>query len=144
MFGARPASCRQRDTGDAARHPSEHPHQWAGNPNAAPSCSISAELFRPSKSPYMLAPIRWLVGGAGLSIVADEFFPDSQRVFYAKAPLKQVVCQVRFPALFRIENEVPSAFQEKIRTTWPLSARSDPFALPVGVPSQLQAFSVGL
>jgi uncharacterized protein (TIGR04255 family) len=63
-------------------------------------------------------------------VANDEFFPDSQRVFYEKAPLKQVICQFRFPIIYRIEKEVPSEFQEQIRGRLPISERIDPFVAP--------------
>jgi uncharacterized protein (TIGR04255 family) len=47
-------------------------------------------------------------------------FPESQRVIYSKNPLNNVVCQVRFPPVLKIEAEIPSAFQEAIRADYPL------------------------
>lgn len=47
-------------------------------------------------------------------------FPDSKRVIYAKNPLAEVVCQLRFPPILRIGSEAPAAFQEKIRSKYPL------------------------
>src|SRR2546425_8627069 len=47
-------------------------------------------------------------------------FPDSPRVIYRKDPLVQVVCQLRFPPVLRIEAEPPAAFQDRIRKDYPL------------------------
>lgn len=46
--------------------------------------------------------------------------PESQRVIYAKNPLFEVVCQVKFPAVLRIDAELPMAFQEAIRGSYPM------------------------
>src|SRR6185503_12692267 len=35
------------------------------------------------------------------------------------APLSQVICQLRFPQILRIESEVPADFQDRIRGTYP-------------------------
>lgn len=51
-------------------------------------------------------------------------FPASKRIFYEKAPLVEVICQLRFPPILRIESEIPSAFQEQIRQTFPLFERT--------------------
>lgn len=51
-------------------------------------------------------------------------FPDSKRVFYGKNPLVEVVCQLRFPPILRIDSEAPAAFQEKIRVAFPLYQRT--------------------
>lgn len=53
-----------------------------------------------------------------------EFFPPSPRVFYEKAPLTQVICQLRFPPVLRIENPPPAEFQERIRHIFPLLERT--------------------
>lgn len=46
--------------------------------------------------------------------------PNYERVVYSKNPLAEVICQLRFPAILRIEAEVPAAFQESIRNEYPL------------------------
>src|SRR5262245_25059671 len=53
-------------------------------------------------------------------------FPDSPRVIYERRPLTEVICQLRFPPLLRIEGEPPADFQERIRTLFPLLERSRP------------------
>lgn len=49
-----------------------------------------------------------------------ELFPVVPRVFYRKAPLFQVTCQIKFPAILKIQSEPPAAFQDKIRDVFPL------------------------
>jgi uncharacterized protein (TIGR04255 family) len=53
-----------------------------------------------------------------------DLFPPSPRVIYEKAPLSQVICQLRFPPLLKIESEPPADFQERIRHRFPLLERT--------------------
>jgi uncharacterized protein (TIGR04255 family) len=46
-------------------------------------------------------------------------FPHKPDVQLKNSPLVEVVCQVRFPAILRIPEEIPSAFQEHIRSQFP-------------------------
>lgn len=46
-------------------------------------------------------------------------FPEVERVIYNRNPLDNVICQLRFPAILKIDTEVPSDFQEKIRGKYP-------------------------
>jgi uncharacterized protein (TIGR04255 family) len=46
-------------------------------------------------------------------------FPKSQRVLYSKNPLNEVICQLRFPTILRIDAELPTEFQERIREEYP-------------------------
>ena len=62
----------------------------------------------------------------------DELFPASQRVIYDKAPLVQVVCQLRFPAILRIQSQPPADFQDAIRDRFPLLDRVN-VLLPQGI-----------
>ncbi|MCB9555221.1 MAG: TIGR04255 family protein [Deltaproteobacteria bacterium] len=50
---------------------------------------------------------------------AHVLFPDSQRVIYELNPLVEVICQLRFPAVLKIDAEVPAQFQEAIRQQYP-------------------------
>ncbi|MHB8336515.1 MAG: TIGR04255 family protein [Ignavibacteriaceae bacterium] len=47
-------------------------------------------------------------------------FPDAKRIVYKKNTLKNVICQWRFPPILRIDSEIPSQFQEKIKSEFPL------------------------
>jgi uncharacterized protein (TIGR04255 family) len=50
---------------------------------------------------------------------AADFFPVSVRVLFGRNPLYEVICQVRYPTILKIEGETPSDFQEKIRHRFP-------------------------
>lgn len=62
--------------------------------------------------------------------------PESPRVIYASNPLTDVICQVRFPRILRIDTELPTAFQEAIRAVFPLFEVQN-FDL-VGIPVELR------
>jgi uncharacterized protein (TIGR04255 family) len=47
-------------------------------------------------------------------------FPDSQRVIYEVNPLEEVICQLKFPPILKIDSEPPAAFQDEIRAAYPL------------------------
>ena len=67
---------------------------------------------------------------------STDLFPPSPRVIYEKAPLIQVVCQLRFPSLLSIEGKPPIEFQERIRDIFPLLEKtSNP--LPEGLPAEV-------
>ena len=55
--------------------------------------------------------------------------PESQRVVYEKNPLDEVICQLRFPAILKIESQAPAGFQEAIRKEYPVF--EEPQGLPV-------------
>jgi uncharacterized protein (TIGR04255 family) len=66
-------------------------------------------------------------------------FPETKRVVYENNVLEQVICQLRFPTILKIDTEVPSGFQELIRHKFPVyqqSNKGDNFQLPDGI-SQL-------
>lgn len=65
-----------------------------------------------------------------------DLFPASQRVVYDRAPLTQVVCQVRFPQILRIESQPPADFQERIRHIFPLVEKAQ-VQLPPELPPEL-------
>lgn len=46
-------------------------------------------------------------------------FQDCERVQYAKAPLLEVICQLRFPTILSISAKEPADFQELIRGEFP-------------------------
>jgi len=47
--------------------------------------------------------------------------PDSARVVYEKNPLAEVICQLRYPTIFRIGAEAPVQFQETIKAHFPIA-----------------------
>jgi len=47
-------------------------------------------------------------------------FPESPRVIYEKNPLAEVICQLRFPAILRIDSEIPAEYQERLRDEYPI------------------------
>ena len=67
-------------------------------------------------------------------------FSNEPRVRYAKNPLAEVICQLRFPEILTIEANVPAAFQEAIREEFPLYSVRKEAPLPklTGVPGNLQ------
>lgn len=46
-------------------------------------------------------------------------FPQVKEVRLERSPLKEVICQVRFPPILRIASEQPVDFQEQIRARFP-------------------------
>lgn len=74
--------------------------------------------------------------GEGMIEESARLFPPSPRVVYNKAPLVQVICQLRFPPLLSIESNPPASFQELIRSHFPLLEKaSNPF--PVDLPPEM-------
>jgi uncharacterized protein (TIGR04255 family) len=62
-------------------------------------------------------------------------FPASERVLYARNPIEEVICQVRFPPILRIDSEV-AVFQEAIRAEYPLYGE-EPVAIPgIQIPAE--------
>lgn len=47
-------------------------------------------------------------------------FPRPERVIYKHNPLTDVLCQLCFPRLLRVQQELPFEFQERIRSDYPL------------------------
>ena len=47
-------------------------------------------------------------------------FPSAARVVYERTPLAEVICQVRFPTMLRIDTEVPAAFQALVAREFPV------------------------
>jgi uncharacterized protein (TIGR04255 family) len=57
---------------------------------------------------------------------SQMLFPDQPRVIYRKRPTEEVICQLRFPTLLRIDAEPPVAFQERIRRRYPVLTEKKP------------------
>ena len=64
-------------------------------------------------------------------------FPDAPRVMYARNPLVEVICQVRFPPVLKIEALIPDAFQERIRGMFPVYRDSQPLLGNIELPPEL-------
>ncbi|MGD0407781.1 MAG: TIGR04255 family protein [Candidatus Limnocylindrales bacterium] len=64
-------------------------------------------------------------------------FPAVPRVVYHSNPLHEVICQLRFPPILRIEAEVPAQFQEEIRSVFPLLEEQRVLDIPPGLPGEL-------
>jgi uncharacterized protein (TIGR04255 family) len=63
-------------------------------------------------------------------------FPATDRVIYNKNPLDTVICQVRFPPILKIDNEMPADFQEKIRQIYPNFSDGTEVTLDVKIENQ--------
>ena len=61
-------------------------------------------------------------------------FPSTEREEYANNPLREVICQLRFPPILKIGTTTPADFQDRIRNHFPLY-ESQSQALPL--PDQL-------
>jgi uncharacterized protein (TIGR04255 family) len=57
-------------------------------------------------------------------------FPASPRVVYENNPLVEVICQLRFPPILRIDAEPPAQFQDRIRTQFPLLEEKSALGIP--------------
>lgn len=71
-------------------------------------------------------------------------FPDSPRVIYSINPLDQVICQLRFPAILRIDSQSPYEFQDQIRNAFPLYSEGKDLSpdIPVEILDQLSRETV--
>ena len=63
-------------------------------------------------------------------------FPEAKRVIYKKNPLDRVICQLRFPAILRIDAESPVEFQDRVRREFPNYAEK--IDILVDLPLQFQ------
>lgn len=52
-------------------------------------------------------------------------FPEAERVVYKKNVLEQVICQLQFPTILKVDTVVPSEFQERIRHKFPVYQQSN-------------------
>jgi uncharacterized protein (TIGR04255 family) len=60
--------------------------------------------------------------------MANDFFPATPRVIYNQTPLREVICQFRFPPILRVEAQTPADFQDRVRDRFPLLERSQPIS----------------
>jgi uncharacterized protein (TIGR04255 family) len=67
-------------------------------------------------------------------------FPETPRVIYSQNPLAEVICQLKFPPILRIDTELPAAFQEAVRKDYPLMqmAEADQLLFPPGLMKVVQ------
>ena len=72
--------------------------------------------------------------------MAEHVFPQVDRVIYGKAPLVEVICQVRFPADLRVETEPPADFQQRVRDRFPLLTKRNQAVLSALPPEIAKAF----
>src|SRR5216683_1467295 len=75
-------------------------------------------------------------------------FPESPRVFYGKNPLEEVVVQLRFPPVLRVQAETPAPFQDQIRAAFPLYGRPATLSglslpMPLSIPPELMQLIAG-
>lgn len=64
-------------------------------------------------------------------------FPDTPRIKYANNPLVEVICQVRFPPVLKIEAQLPDVFQERIRAIFPVYNESTSLFAGLELPAEL-------
>jgi uncharacterized protein (TIGR04255 family) len=76
----------------------------------------------------------------------DSPFPPSPRVIYTPNPLSEVVCQLKFSPILKIETELPASFQERIRPEFPMlrdRSLAAGFDLPPDIPGPVAAILKG-
>lgn len=56
--------------------------------------------------------------------------PDYQRVIYQQSPLIEVLAQLRFPTILKINHQDPFEFQERIRFDYPIFQQSHELNIP--------------
>jgi uncharacterized protein (TIGR04255 family) len=88
-------------------------------------CSLVIRLDSPY---YGDCGSRWPIRGWRIRFGQNEWsimtFPDSPRVIYKQNPLVEVICQLKFPPILKIDTEPPASFQERIRKEYPLLQES--------------------
>lgn len=65
-------------------------------------------------------------------------FPQSERVVFGVNTLSEVTCQLQFPPILSIGAEAPTAFQERIRSAYPLYEREQAIGVPPEIAGLLQ------
>jgi uncharacterized protein (TIGR04255 family) len=72
-------------------------------------------------------------------------FPESSREVYNRNPLAEVVVELRYPSILRIEAEIPAQFQEAIRDQFPGYAReAGAGRLPAEIPAPIRELIRGM
>jgi uncharacterized protein (TIGR04255 family) len=66
-------------------------------------------------------------------------FPPYEDVRLQRSPLREVICQIRFPALLRIVEERPVAFQERVRQHFPELERQQEIRVETRPPAAEQS-----
>jgi uncharacterized protein (TIGR04255 family) len=69
--------------------------------------------------------------------------PESERVIYNNSPLIEVVAQLKFPTILKILEKIPSDFQEKIRSDYPIFDASPNLQIPIQVSNALAQINPG-
>ena len=64
-------------------------------------------------------------------------FPDSPRVIYEKNPLIEVICALSFPAILRIDSEVPAKYQERLKNIYPIFSESQASDIKLNVAPEI-------
>jgi uncharacterized protein (TIGR04255 family) len=82
----------------------------------------------------MMEVSQWKLRLAGGNEMA---FPEAPREIYEKNPIEEVICQLRFPTILKIDAEPPAAFQESVRAAYPFYVHRPPLNLPTGLPAEL-------
>jgi uncharacterized protein (TIGR04255 family) len=65
-------------------------------------------------------------------------FPETPRVIYEENPLVEVICQLKFPPILRIDTELPAVFQELIRKEYPVVQMAEQVSFPQPLMKLLQ------
>lgn len=47
-------------------------------------------------------------------------------MIYQRNPIREVICQLRFPAILEIGTQEPAAFQKRVKASYPLYKKEDP------------------
>jgi uncharacterized protein (TIGR04255 family) len=128
---------RRRAGGDAAEGDvAKAPRlPWAGGIFAGACIRLESRHIIGPRHGLSIAGRRAL-RGVNMTAVAGDPFPPAPRVFYRKAPLVQVTCQVRFPTILRVEDR-PADFQERVRKILPLVERPVHVPLPPQLPPEI-------
>jgi hypothetical protein len=65
-------------------------------------------------------------------------FPAAERVIYDVNPLEEVICQLRFPPILKIDEATLADFQECVRNSYPFYTVSNPLlpgmVAPINIP----------